>query len=822
MQTQRKNKLYRQLVASALIFGGTFQLVAPVVAEGTPAGTTITNTATGTYDDGNGIQIETISNTVQITVAEVAGITVSSAGADNLTNPGAVLKPGEKANFKFNVTNTGNDPTTFFIPSADVLNGSQAIKNGTATGVTYEILNADGTVNKALTPNPVPITGVGGQTPSLPPGGQVRVNVNVDVPSNISTSGEVSVALGKTPTIGDQNVPRAADSNDVYTIDNPDGASGEIAGAPVNGVREASAEQKVTLNATLVQPFVLIKKTNSNYTPDATAGPVGDTLQYNLDVTVPSTLPPNPPLGVTATDDLYPTFVPGLNEKRVLISDVLPAGTVLNAAPPGLPPGWTAVYSTDDPVVTGNPSYKASWSTTAPADLTTVKRIGFVYTLDTPVTKSDTAITGLNYTVKLTAAIQQGAQIANIAQVFGEKAGVTPSGTTVPGIFDESGDASYNNDSNGDGVADTLPNNTTGIANPGTQGVDTGNNNTGTGLAGETNVYTIPITAAGILNGTVTTTGGVSTPHPDAVGPTSNNDDFTNRASAVAPNKVPLVTFSNSIQNTGAGIANLSLIPQAADLRNLPVGTTIITIGDTSGTKVTYTVIQSTLNGTPSITASGNPLTFANVAVNEIKQYEVTVDLPENTPQNKGYDVPITAFVDGNANKVPDGSEAQNKTIDRVYAGFLSLLKETRVLDATTGNPKQAFSVNPKTAAPGEKIEYRITYKNISEVAPTAVGSQFNVILTGNNIKITEDGTTGGNNWAIDQNGDNIIDTSHVGGGATVDGTAGSVIEYFNGLSSLGTTEPATNTPLTKYVDTVSGTLAPGASNTFTFQRKVN
>jgi hypothetical protein len=214
-------------------------------------------------------------------------------------------------------------------------------------------------------------------------------------------------------------------------------------------------------------------------------------------------------------------------------------------------------------------------------------------------------------------------------------------------------------------------------------------------------------------------------------------------------------------------------------------------------------------------------LTFANVAVNEIKQYEVTVDLPENTPQNTGYDVLITAFVDGNANNVPDGSEAQNKTIDRVYAGFLSLVKETRVLDATTGNPKQAFSISPKTAAPGEKIEYRITYKNISEVAPAAPGIH-NVILTGNNIKITEDGTTGGNNWAIDQNGDNIIDTSHVGGGVTVDGTTGSVIQYFNGLSLIGTTEPVSNTPVTKYVDTVSGTLAPGASNTFTFQRKVN
>ncbi len=520
-----------------------------------------------------------------------------------------------------------------------------------------------------------------------------------------------------------------------------------------------------------------------------------------------------------------------MDENRVLISDVIPAGTVLNVAPApaGVPPGSAAVYSTDDPVLTGTPSYKVNWSITTPttaAELSAVKRIGFIYTKDTPVTASASVITGFNFTVKFTAAIQQGTQIANLAQVFGRKAIVAAGTGAVPDIFDESGDADYNNDSNNDGVADILPNNTTGIANPGTQGVDTKGDNSGTGLGGEDNVYTVGITAAGVLNGTVTTASGVSTPHPDAVGPTSNNDDFTNRSSAVAPNKVPLVTFSNSIQNTSGAAANLSLIPQAVDLKGLPVGTTIITIGDTNGTKVTYTVIQSTSNGTPSITASGNPLTFSNVAASEIKQYEVTVDLPENTPQNKGYDVPITAFVDGNANNVPDGSEAQNKTIDRVYAGFLSLLKETQVLGADGTTVKEAFSISPKKAAPGETIEYRIKYQNISEVTPTGTaaatgtttGSQFNVVLTGNNIKITEDGTSGGNNWAIDQNGDNIIDTSHVQG--TTDTKSGT-LTYYNGLIDAGS-NPVTNTPVTKYVDTISTPLPPQDSGLFTFKRKLN
>ncbi|AFZ12001.1 hypothetical protein Cri9333_1090 [Crinalium epipsammum PCC 9333] len=844
MQTHRKNKLYRQLVASALIFGGAFQLVAPVLAEGTPAGTTITNTATGTYDDGNGIQIQTISNTVQITVAEVAGITVSNAGVDNLTASGTLITPGQKGNFKFNVTNTGNDPTTFFIPGADILNGSKAVTNAQATSVTYEILNADGTVNKTLTPNPVPIAAGGGQTASMLPGGQVRVNVNVDVPSNIDPKGVVTVALGKTPTMGDQNVPRGADPNDVYTMDNADGASGEIAGPPVNGVREASAEQKVSMEGNLKQPFVIIKKKHT-FGNNNNAGVIGDTLKYDFGLTVLNTRPANAPPDVTATEALQPTFVPGLStkngttvtNKHVLISDVIPAGTVLDYDPavpatlPQAPTDWTAVYSTDDPGLTGTPSYKATWSKTAPADPTTVKRIGFVYTADTAVSNNGVAIENFNFTVKFTGSIQQGAEIANIAQVFGEKTGVTPSDTTVPSIFDESGDADHNNDSNGDGSPDLLPSNTTGIANPSTQGVDTNNDNSGTGPAGEANVYKVGLTA-GVLNGTVITAGASTTLHPDAVGPTSNNDDFTNRASAVAPNKVPVVTFSNSIQNKSGGAASLSLIPQAVDLRDLPVGTTIITIGDTLGNKVTYTANQSVLNNVPSVTASGNPLTFANVAADDIKQYEVTVDLPENTPQNVGYDVPITAFVDSNANNLPDGNEAQNKTIDRVYAGFLSLLKETQVIDgdATTFNAAN-FSINPKKAAPGQKIVYRVTYKNISEAEPTSPSLSdasrttylHNVFLSGQNITLTEDGTTGGNNWAIDQNGDNIIDTSHVGNTATQDSRNSSIKYYVNSSdTSFILAEPATNSIVSKYVDPVTGVLKGGEFGTFIFQRRLN
>lgn len=831
---------YRRWVAASLVAGGLFQLAAPVLAEGTPAGTTISNTATGTYDDGTGISIETTSNTVEITVAEVAGVTVQNAGIDNVTTPTTALKPGDTADFKFNVTNTGNDPSKFFIPSAIVLNGASAVVNGSATSVSYVVLNPDGTVNTTATPLPISVTGNGIETLSLAPNEQIRVIVRMNIPSTIPGTETVSVTLGNTLTIGDQNVPRGANANDVYTVDNPDGAPGETAGVPVNGVREASSLQERQLNYNPKEPFVKITKTNSNYAQVSPLGPENDTLTYNLAGEVAASAPAGALPGVEA-GDLHPTYVDGLTSKHVLISDVIPAGTELNANPTASG-NWTPVYSTTSLTT---PARQASWSTTPPA-LNTVKRVGFIYSADTAV-PAGTTIPTLSFTVKFTSAVEQGSSIYNIAQVFGEKdatSSTSASSSTTPSAFDESGDNSYNNDSNGDGVADYDAEQTTGVADHVNQGIDQNNNNTGQGPGGEDNVYTVPLTDAGILNGTVNVSGtpAVTTLRPDAKGPDGDiNTDFTNGASRVTPNTVPLVTFTNSVRNTSTAAADLKLIPLGTNLRDLPVGTTIITTGATGLTTVTYTFNQAVAGGIPTlVSASGTPLTFTNVPQHpatgatqaqldaSTRQYAVTVDLPDTAPQNQGYDVPITAFIDNvTANNQPDASEAQNITIDRVYAGFVALLKETRILQSRTNltpvsDSRGTWSTLPKQAAVGqnpEVVEYRVTYKNISEENP-ASPAQYNVILNAKNLKITEDGTTGGNNWALDSDGDGNINTVHVLGTA---GTNTPTFEFFNGSLSLGSSDPATGAAVTKYTSTLpaSFSLAPQASGTFTFQREM-
>jgi hypothetical protein len=199
-----------------------------------------------------------------------------------------------------------------------------------------------------------------------------------------------------------------------------------------------------------------------------------------------------------------------------------------------------------------------------------------------------------------------------------------------------------------------------------------------------------------------------------------------------------------------------------------------------------------------------------------------------------GYPFPITAFIDTNNDGIPGSGESQNTTIDRVFVGFLRLVKETRLLQ---GNGpaipvgQGTFSTSTKTPAPGNIIEFRITYTNI-----TTGGGTNSVILNASNITIDENGTTGGaggNNWALDQDpvgapGRGIIDTSNVVGTAT--DSAGATINFFSGAAgaTAGTDVSGTTqaTDVTRY-QLVTGTsqvnwLIPGQSRTFTFQRRVN
>ena len=875
----KKGRIYRTLVASALIANGIFQFVAPVLAQATSAGGEIKNSATATYEDPNNpnTPINTTSNEVVVQVAEVAGITVTTAGttpipAVDANNDGDTDDPGDtppgdadgdgaadagdRFYFNYTVTNVGNDPTKFRIPNLATTTGPASVSG-----------NLEFSTDGGATWTPITTTEI--ETGSVPVNGTVQVRVPVEVTAGATAGTPITVKLGDTPG-DDQNQQRDPNGGDVYTVDNPNNTgnaatdiAGEVNGDPVNGVREASATQQITVDEAL-KTYALAKilKERSDYSNSGTLTDItDDTLAYDLSVEVEQNDPtgnginPAPLVGT-------PINLDGSTQTRILISDAIPAGT--DFASFSAPPGWIPVYT--DAAIAANANDAATqWSTTQPANLANVTRIGFVN--DPAVVTSvnpGQPVTGFKINLSVEAGATAPLTVNNIAQLFGS----TPDGdndptTNNPPVIDESGDnnpSNFNDNGtppagtdttgpggNPDGVPDAPPTVGTGVANPTTMEVDSGNNNSGTGPDGEVNQFIIDPTANELVNGP----DGAA----DAIGPNDNNDDFTNKSSLVPPGQTPdkidpatgspdpttidpsPVPFTNTVSNGGGAPADISLIPTPpANPGDLPTGSTVtVSFGADSAVY--------TWDGTQ-FTSTDPVITVPAVAPGAEVNYGVEVNLPDGTPLSTdladptdptqgfvgGFPVPITAFIDTNNNGTPDDS-VQNITIDRVYTGYLRLDKETRILKGDGPDPINndgTFSKEPKTPSKDNIIEYRTTYTNISE-AQSGTG---NVTLDADKVVIEEDGvggnTNGGsaadNNWALDSDGDNIIDTSNVVG--TAADSNGSNILFFSGNPATTTAGDQTgtdaNTDVTRYVNEVTNPVEPGTNGEFTFQRKVN
>jgi hypothetical protein len=849
--TRRKSKLFRSLIATAFIANGFFPFVAPVLAQ-TKAGQVISNTATATYEDPNqpGTTINATSNTVTVTVAEVAGITVTNTGVPTDSTPADAIKVNDILTYTFTIKNVGNDPTKFRIPNLATTTGpgvvSGNLKYSTNGGTSYTDITSSEVI-----------------TGSIPVGGTILVQVPVTVQAVANTGDIITVQLGDTPGNA-QNVPRVNNGGDVYTVDNADGgATDEIAGAPINGTREASAKQQSVIGSlTNNLALATLLKTRNYDNKGSLDSIIGDEITYDLSLRVESNdvtglgITPNPLAGYTGIS------VDGDATKNyILVSDVIPAGTVLAAAPTSVPTGWTAVYSTAAAAsVKPNEVAWTKFSTTSPSPIGGVTRVGFVKETVNAADYIPVGTTVSGFSIKL--AVPTGAvsplTISNIAQVVGQ----TPGINGLP-VYDESGDQ---NPSNYNGVLGNmkpgvtsadgiLPTNAAavtggisdGIANPTTQGVDASNNNTGVGDGGEANVFVITAiltNSASVLNGPLNA--------PGATGPDGTTaTDFTNKSSFIPAGTSPgskidpqALAFSNTVQNNGTTTGDVTLVPSVpANKLDLPTGTTVtITY---NGLSAVYTYDQAGNAGNGSFTTTATtPVTILAVGVGASVGYGVEVNLPAGTKLSTdtltdytgdtewGYPVPITATLNG----------ATNVTIDRVYTGFLQLVKFSRILQGTSdqavvpgqdnfeSTPTYVYNdgVNPvvnidpnsavadlrRTPLPGNIIEYQIRYKNISDLQ-AGVG---NVTLKAGNIVITEDGTLGTNNWAKDNDGDSIIDTSNVTNPQASDSNSGT-IQFFPSVNQSGTTQA---TDVTKYVNTVNQIINPQGSGRFTFQRKVN
>jgi hypothetical protein len=253
---------------------------------------------------------------------------------------------------------------------------------------------------------------------------------------------------------------------------------------------------------------------------------------------------------------------------------------------------------------------------------------------------------------------------------------------------------------------------------------------------------------------------------PAAVGPTDNNDDYSNKAvntgiAGVAPGGVTTASgqlvYINTIQNTGNANDTYTI-----DAPTVPAG---------------FTVEVSTNGGGSYTTVSGGGSVSLAIAFGASANISVRITEPAGKTVLTGYDtvIRVTSTITPAAN---------NKTIDRLYTGFVRLDKAFSVANGTG----VGAATDP---VPGAVITYTITYTNVS----TSNGDANCVKLTASNVVITEDGLSAPNNWG----------TYTTNSGSPSDSGTGAVVTV----------------SATKYTDTIAS-LAPGASAAFTFKRSIN
>lgn len=157
------------------VASATIGFAAPAMAAGTAAGTTISNTATASYNDPGGNPQTVDSNTVEIRVDEILDVTVARADpGDVIVAPGSIDRV-----LSFTVTNTGNGSEAFRLTSASALGGDQF--DPTTTSIVLDT-NGDG----VYTPGVDAVYVAGSNDPVLAPDASIKVFVLSTIPAGVA------------------------------------------------------------------------------------------------------------------------------------------------------------------------------------------------------------------------------------------------------------------------------------------------------------------------------------------------------------------------------------------------------------------------------------------------------------------------------------------------------------------------------------------------------------------------------------------------------------------------------------------------------------
>ncbi|MGY9037288.1 MAG: NEW3 domain-containing protein [Rhodobacterales bacterium] len=188
-----KHQSFFMRSASAMAVTAAFGAVA--MAASPDAGSVIGNQAVATYTNEAGDTITVTSNTVETIVQQVAGVTMTSNNIETIA-------PGGKAFLPHIITNDGNGADFFTLAAAETDTGTLQTSNI----VFYPDANMDGVADSAT-----PLS----ETPTLAPGEQFGVVIEVSVPSNATGTDNIAVTA-----VSNLDGTETALNTDTLTISN--------------------------------------------------------------------------------------------------------------------------------------------------------------------------------------------------------------------------------------------------------------------------------------------------------------------------------------------------------------------------------------------------------------------------------------------------------------------------------------------------------------------------------------------------------------------------------------------------------------------------
>jgi uncharacterized repeat protein (TIGR01451 family) len=357
--------LYVALAMAALVTRGG--------AATTPADTIISNTASMTYTDLNGVAASVTSNTVTATVSTVSAVTVgpNEQGCNPATDAAPVKVPFVRT---FTITNGGNLPDAFTVTaatSAGTIASLALVSNGVSTPLTN-----------------------GTALPSVAPGATVQVAVTVNPGSaTAGTDIEVSlVALSSLAGAATSTAQQCAVLVTAAAITGPGGPGTPILKL-VNGQPSVSAQPGATatysvqfMNSGMLpaSDVVIVDTVPAGITPSAASVMIGGVAAASGEASV---------AGQTLTITI-PSVAAGAQEVVTFTATVSPAATVgttlVNTLSVSSAQG-TAQQSTLASVLigTGNIVYDAVGGPSVPVPGATVS---IAQTNGKPVTLAGTAI----------------------------------------------------------------------------------------------------------------------------------------------------------------------------------------------------------------------------------------------------------------------------------------------------------------------------------------------------------------------------------------------------------------------------------------------